>query len=165
VLRQYLERGLADSLRRRSEQIAGSLLANAGKTGENYVVEEIQARYAPENSDRFIRVSRAGGGVLYASGRAASFDPSGLPVPPPAKATRQELCADGARLLITTQSYAAAGRCSPWKRCWGNGAIPSSSVFRWCCWWRWRAVIFWSGAPLGRWWKWPAAPSGSPCKI
>jgi heavy metal sensor kinase len=109
VLRQYLERSLADSLRRRSEQIAGSLLANAGKTGENYVVEEIKARYAPENSDRFIRVSRAGGGVLYASGRAASFDPAGLPVPPPADATRKELCADGARLLIITQTYVAPG--------------------------------------------------------
>ena len=37
VLRQYLEQSLAESLRRRSEQIGASLLANVEKTGERYV--------------------------------------------------------------------------------------------------------------------------------
>ncbi|MGA2555794.1 MAG: ATP-binding protein [Verrucomicrobiota bacterium] len=106
VLRQYLERSMADSLRRRSAQIAASLLANVRQSGESYVADEIKARYAPENYDRFIRLSRADGTVLYASGRTASFDPAGLPVPLLADATRQVSCADGARLLITAQSYA-----------------------------------------------------------
>ena len=109
VLRQYLEQSLAESLRRRSEQIGASLLANVEKTGERYVAEEIKARYAPENYDRFIRVARADGSVLYVSGRAASFDPAGLPVPRLAAAARQESCAGGDRLLITAQPYAASG--------------------------------------------------------
>ncbi|MGA2540310.1 MAG: heavy metal sensor histidine kinase [Verrucomicrobiota bacterium] len=108
VLRQYLERSLAESLRRRSEQIGASLLANVAKTGERYVADEIKARYAPENYDRFIRISRADGSVLYASGRAASFDPAGLPEPRPGAAARQESCADGNRLLIMAQTCAAA---------------------------------------------------------
>ena len=109
VLRQYLERSLAESLSRRSEQIASSLLARVGTTGEGYVADEIKARYAPENYDRFIRVSRADGSVLYASGRAASFDPAGLAVPRAAATARQALCAGGERLLITAQSCATPG--------------------------------------------------------
>jgi heavy metal sensor kinase len=78
VLRGYLESSLAQTLFRRSEQIAVSLLADINKTGERYVAEQIATRYAPENYERFIRITRPDGGVLYASGRTASFDPSGL---------------------------------------------------------------------------------------
>jgi heavy metal sensor kinase len=84
VLQGYLESSLAQGLHRRSEQIAVSLLANIDKTSDQhaadqYVADQIKIRYAPENYDRFIRITRANGSVLYASGPTASFDPAGLP--------------------------------------------------------------------------------------
>ncbi len=78
VLRGYLENSLTQTLTRRSEQIALSLLANIDKTGEQYVADQITARYAPENYDRFIRITRPDGSAVYASGQTASFDPAGL---------------------------------------------------------------------------------------
>jgi heavy metal sensor kinase len=78
VLRGYLENSLEQALTRRADQIAVSLLAGVGKTGERYVADQIAARYAPESYDRFIRITRPDGSALCASGRTASFDPSGL---------------------------------------------------------------------------------------
>ncbi len=111
VLRHYLERNLAQLLTRRTDQIAVSLLPGVEQTGEKYVVDEIKARYSPENYDRFIRLTRADGTVLYASGRAASFDPSGLP--PAADQTRERIAVlpNGNRLLVTAKAYqSASGR-------------------------------------------------------
>ncbi|HUD48246.1 MAG TPA: ATP-binding protein [Candidatus Baltobacteraceae bacterium] len=104
-LRHYLVRSLAALLTRRTDQIAVSLLADVERTGERYVVDEIKARYAPENSDRYIRLTRGDGSVLYASGRAASFDPSGLPVATGEEPERIVLLPDGNRLLVTTRDY------------------------------------------------------------
>ena len=110
VLRGYLEHSLAQTLIRRSQQIAVSLLDGVDKTGEHYVADQITARYAPENYDRFIRITRADGSVLYASGRTASFDPSGLP-PLVVNAVQGDfnqkvLLADGSRLLVTVKVFA-----------------------------------------------------------
>lgn len=105
VLRHYLERNLAELLTRRTDQIGVSLVAGVEQTGEAHVVDEIEARYAPENSDRFIRLTRADGSVLYASGRAASFDPSGLPVMEAQTPERMALLADGNRLLVMAKVY------------------------------------------------------------
>src|SRR5277367_3594890 len=105
VLRHYLEQSLAESLVRRTRQITVSLLADVEKTGEPYVVNEIKARYAPENYDRFIRLARRDGTVIYASGRAATFDPTGLPAAAGHDATRMALLPDGNRLLIATDQY------------------------------------------------------------
>ena len=109
VLRGYLEHSLAQTLLRRSQQIAVSLLDGVDKTGEHYVADQITARYAPENYDRFIRITRPDGSVLYASGRTASFDPSGLR--PLAASTVQRdfvqkvLLDDGSRLLVTVKVF------------------------------------------------------------
>jgi heavy metal sensor kinase len=111
VLRHYLERNLAQLLTRRTDQIAVSLLPGVEQTGEKYVVDEIKARYAPENYDRFIRLSRADGTLLYASGRAASFDPSGLPVAADQTPERIVLLPNGNRMLVTAKTYqSASGR-------------------------------------------------------
>jgi heavy metal sensor kinase len=111
VLRGYLEHSLAETLLRRSDQIAVSLLSNLDKTGERYVADEIQSRYAPEKYDRFVRVTKPDGGVLYASGPAASFDPSGLrPLAVNAVRgdfTQKETLPDGVRLLMTTKVFQA----------------------------------------------------------
>jgi heavy metal sensor kinase len=105
ALGHYLEQSLAESLLRRTQQIGASLLANVEKTGEPFVIDEIKARYAPENYDRFIRLSRRDGSVIYASGRAATFDPTGLPPAPANDARRIALLADGNRLLIVADGY------------------------------------------------------------
>jgi heavy metal sensor kinase len=111
VLRGYLEHSLAETLVRRSDQIAVSLLSNLAATGERYVAEEIQSRYAPEKYDRFIRVTKTDGKVLYASGPAAGFDPTGLR-PPAVGAVRgdfaqKETLPDGVLMLMTTKVYQA----------------------------------------------------------
>lgn len=64
ALRHYLKQSLAESLLRRTQQIAASLLAGVEKTGEPFVVSEIKARYAPENYDRYVRLSRRDGTVI-----------------------------------------------------------------------------------------------------
>jgi heavy metal sensor kinase len=107
VLRGYLENSLTQTLTRRSEQIAVSLLANIDKTGGHYVAEQIATRYAPENYDRFIRITRPDGRVLYASGQTASFDPAGLR-PLAVSAVHDDfvqnvLLSDGNRLLDTVK--------------------------------------------------------------
>jgi heavy metal sensor kinase len=114
VLRGYLENSLAQTLIRRSDQIAVSLLAGIDndKNGEHYVAEQIAARYAPQNYDRFIRITRPDGGVLYASGRTGSFDPSGLP-PLAVNAVqgdfiRKERLGDGSELMVTVKVFKAS---------------------------------------------------------
>ena len=109
VLRGYLEHSLAQTLLRRSDQIAASLLADIDKTGERYVVDQIAIRYAPENYDRFIRITRPDGSALYASGRTGSFDPSGL-APLAVNIVdgdfaRKVALGDGSRLLVTARVF------------------------------------------------------------
>jgi heavy metal sensor kinase len=109
VLRGYLENSLGQALLRRSEQIAVSLLAGMDKTGERYVADQIETRYAPESYDRFIRITRPDGSVLYASGRTTGFDPSGLP--PLAvnsvqgDSVRKVRLGDGSLLLVTVKVF------------------------------------------------------------
>jgi heavy metal sensor kinase len=110
ALRHYLKQSLADSLERRTRQIA-TLLAGVEQTGEPYVIDEIKARYAPENYDRFVRLSRPDGTVIYASGRAATFDPAGLPPAAAAEKRRVAVLPDGNRLLVVTgEARTASGR-------------------------------------------------------
>jgi heavy metal sensor kinase len=66
-LKLYLEKSLSADQIRRAQQIAETLLANVGKTGEAHVVGEINSWFAPETNDRFIRITRADGTVLYLS--------------------------------------------------------------------------------------------------
>jgi two-component system, OmpR family, sensor kinase len=109
VLQGYLESSLAQALRRRSDQIAGLLLAKIDTTGDGYVADQIKIRYAPENYDRFIRITRPDGSVLYASGPTASFDPAGYR-PLAASAVKDGLVqkvrlGDGNRLLDTAKVF------------------------------------------------------------
>ena len=80
-LRHYLEANLLDIQARRARQIAGTLVAHAGRGGEGALASEVESLYSPEINDRFIRISRADGQVVYASGtpRNELFDPSAVP--------------------------------------------------------------------------------------
>src|SRR5260370_12922440 len=81
VLERYLTETLRDSLARQARDIGQTLLANVNQSGEAYVIGEIKEHYAPETNDLFLRVTRADGSVLYASGQPKnkSFDPSQIP--------------------------------------------------------------------------------------
>jgi heavy metal sensor kinase len=106
-LRSYLEDNALATQTRRARQIAETLIANAHRTGDAYVADEIHSLYAPELNGRFIRVTRKGGSVLYLSGRPAdeSFDPADVPAVsawPASESTRRQHLPEGHSLLIAT---------------------------------------------------------------
>ena len=112
-LKGYLENNLLDSQTRRAQQIAETLVANIGKTGEAYVSNEIKSLYAPELSGRFIRITRKDGSTLYVSGPPAdqSFDPTEVPKPTEANLhefSRRERLPDRRTLLIAAFRAATA---------------------------------------------------------
>ncbi len=108
-LKSYLEHSLSVAQVKRAQQIAETLLAKVGKTGEAHVVSEIDSWFAPETNDRFIRITRNDGAasVLYVSKSPndLSFDASRVP---PQQETggeiswREEKLADNKELLIAT---------------------------------------------------------------
>ncbi len=113
-LRHYMEDSLGETQRRRARQIADTLLPNLNQTGEALLTGEINSLYAPDINDRFIRVSRPDGSVLYMSGlpKDRSFDPSGLRPPAPAfgaGSLRKQTLADGKTLLVAAVNFQAAG--------------------------------------------------------
>jgi len=80
-LRHYLEANLLDTQARRARQIAGTLVAQARRESEDTLRGQVEKLYSPEINDRFIRISRADGHVVYASGtpRNELFDPARVP--------------------------------------------------------------------------------------
>ena len=111
-LERYLTWTLRDSLSKQARQIAETLLANVNQSGDAYVVDEIKEHYAPETNDRFLRVTRADGSILYASGvpNDKSFDPSKVPLltgPVDQEFSREEHLSDGSELLISRLPFTA----------------------------------------------------------
>ena len=90
-LRHYLEANLLDIQARRARQIADTLVARMRRSDEATLGAEVESLYSPEANDRFIRVTRSDGTVVYVSGppKDARFDP--VLVPP--------LSVGGARLI------------------------------------------------------------------
>ena len=82
-VRRYVVDVIGASMTHRAKQIAQTLLG-PGEIDERYVATEIELRYAPEVNDRFIRITRPDGTVLYCSRNPAdrSFTPSNVPQPP-----------------------------------------------------------------------------------
>ena len=83
LLREYLESNVLDTQARRARQIVDTLVAAAARTGESVMASEVEALYAPEANERFIRITRGDGHVVYASGAPhdGSFDPATVPAP------------------------------------------------------------------------------------
>ena len=77
----FLESNQRDTQARRARQIADTLLARVHQTGEAYVAAEIKDLYEPEVNDRFIRVARVDGSLVYVSGMPndQTFEPTHLP--------------------------------------------------------------------------------------
>jgi heavy metal sensor kinase len=77
-LRNFLENTVRDAQTRRSHQLANAILVHVQQVGEAETIRQIKEWYAPERNDRFIRLSRADGSLVYRSAPPTdgSFDPA-----------------------------------------------------------------------------------------
>jgi len=113
-LRRFLVNNLRESQARRARQIASALLAHVTQTGEPYVANQTKDWYEPEINDRFIRITRADGTLIYASGlpKDGSFNPAAVPALPPSSApefSRKIKLADNKTLLVAALNFQSPG--------------------------------------------------------
>ena len=111
-LQHFVENDVQQTQTRRARQIADTLLAHIQQTGEAYVAEEIKTLYAPEINNRFIRLTRADGTVIYVSGAPTdgSFNPAEVAALTPessAKSSRKIGLSGGKTLLTAVVSFTA----------------------------------------------------------
>jgi heavy metal sensor kinase len=112
-LQHFLLNDLRQAQLRRTHQIAGTLLERVRQTGEPYVAQLTHDWYEPELNDRFIRITRADGTLVYVSGAPndGSFDPK-LIVPltptPAAGSVRTLRLPRGKTLIVAALPYPAA---------------------------------------------------------
>lgn len=105
-LQHYLHGTLRATLMRRSAQVEQILMEQPPDVSRRSLSDSIEARIAPEVTNRFVRVSRRPGGLWYVSRAPAdgSFDPQA--VPPGAAETLPE----AAHLLLSgTDIHAPSG--------------------------------------------------------
>ena len=113
-LEHFLRTVLQTTLDHRAEQIVRDILPEIPKRGEAHVGAEVEKRFAPALNDRFVRVTRNGGEVLYVSGAPTdrSFVPEEVPRLPasPAQASTREQALPGRNaMLIATLPASVAG--------------------------------------------------------
>jgi len=113
-LQHFLENDLRESQLRRAHQIANTLLAHVKQTGEAYVASQTKDWYEPEINDRFIRITRADGTVVYASGapKDGSFNPADVPALPPSpdpEFSRKLKLTGNKTLLVTALNFKPSG--------------------------------------------------------
>lgn len=99
----YLLHSLDQTLDRRAQQIASTILAELPSRGASYVANEIQARYAPELNERVIRITDENHQVVYASKNAGDLSES-IILPGNSPAHREEKLA-GSRLRVVILPY------------------------------------------------------------
>jgi heavy metal sensor kinase len=105
VLQSSLVGALKGNQLRRARQIGQLLLEEIQHQGEARVGNEIEARYAPGQNDRFVRITRSDGWLVYLSQapRDGNFVPEELPLAGGSaapEAARQEPLADGRKMLL-----------------------------------------------------------------
>jgi two-component system OmpR family sensor kinase len=110
----YLREVLAAQLERRANQIADNILSQIPRLGEKYAAEEIEARYTPGKNDKFVRVTRGDGSLVYLSD--APTEGSFLPEQVPklrktgaAHGVERIDLPNGTRILIAGVPYRAGG--------------------------------------------------------
>jgi heavy metal sensor kinase len=105
LLQSSLVGSLEENQSRRAGQIGQWLAAEIPRQGEAQVGGQIEARYAPGLNDRFVRVTRGEGDVLYRSKapKDRSFNPADLPPPAwpaGAETARVVKLGDGREMLL-----------------------------------------------------------------
>ena len=113
-LRHYLEANVLDTQARRARQIAATLIARASHDSEAAIGGEVETLYSPESNDRFIRITRADGTVVYSSGapRNEGFEPGQVPALPSGIAgsgARKVSLGSGSLLIAAVPATAADG--------------------------------------------------------
>lgn len=113
-LRHFLENDLRESQARRARQISQTLLIHVGQTGEAYVASQTKDWYEPEINDRFIRITRADGTLVYVSGapKDGSFDPTEVPPFPLSSKTEfyhKLKLSGGNTLLVAALNFKSSG--------------------------------------------------------
>jgi heavy metal sensor kinase len=109
-LDSYITEVSSSALRHRGEQIARTLLTDVPKTGEEYVRQQIYARYNPAANEKFVRITRGDGSILYLSDQPMdrSFEPDEVP-PSPSRVTstssRIVYTTGGAEMLIVSTPF------------------------------------------------------------
>lgn len=117
VVANDLESNVRANQMRRAQQIADTLLRGVDRSGEAALAASVEKLYAPAANDRFIRITRGDGRVVFRSGepRDRGFDPAA--VPPPALGSveservepwREVRLPGGAGLLIAAVPHRAA---------------------------------------------------------
>jgi heavy metal sensor kinase len=111
-LRHYLEWTLREALSQQAKQIGAAWLGDVGVSGESYVAEEINEHFSPRVSDRFVRITRDDGGVMYLSDEPESkrFDPSLVPplkAPAGQESLREEHLTEDSELMIFAMPFTA----------------------------------------------------------
>jgi len=109
-LAAYLEEVSDTAYHHRADQIAHTLLSDVKKTGEEYVSQQIYARYNPAVNDKFVRITHPDGSILYLSEQPTdrSFDPNDVPRFTDSASkpfTRLEHPSSGGELLISAVPY------------------------------------------------------------
>jgi heavy metal sensor kinase len=132
-LRHYLEANVLDNQQRRARQIAATLVAGASRGSEAAIGTQVEDLYSPESNDRFIRITRADGTVVYASGapRGEAFDPSRVPPLPGGDATattRKVPLGQGSLLIAAAPATGVDG--SRYRVEVGTSAAPLEATLR-----------------------------------
>lgn len=114
ALRTSLVGSLRENQLRRARQIAQLLDEEIQRQNEARVGEEVQARYAPDLNDRFVRITRKDGVTQYLSPtpKNQSFDPATLPPakwPEVAESAREAPLLGGRKLLLTEHTLELPG--------------------------------------------------------
>jgi heavy metal sensor kinase len=112
-LQRYLTADLSHYLSFQARQIADTWLQHIARSGESYVVDEIDEHLSPDITNHFIRVTRPDGSLLYRSKppRDRSFGPATIATLAPSLyvAGSRTVHLAGMELLIHSLPYSVAG--------------------------------------------------------
>ncbi|MGA3172047.1 MAG: ATP-binding protein [Chthoniobacteraceae bacterium] len=129
-LSYFLQLAEMDTLHRRAHEVAAILEAHMGQEGGPYTIELIKTSYAPENNDRFIRIRKPDGSLLYISGRPTdrAFDPTAVPLLPARTVAEASHPITLGNLLLVQASAVVNGR--QYLLDCGESKLPDAQVLR-----------------------------------
>src|SRR4051794_29524696 len=105
TLDRYLQKNLRAGFGRRAHQIESLLLQTASPIDQKWLAQEINSRYTPVVSGRYIRITEARTNIVYVSEAAKeqNIDPAEIPLLeniPPHEVFREETLPNGREFLI-----------------------------------------------------------------
>jgi heavy metal sensor kinase len=114
VLQHSLVGTLRETQSRRARQIGQFLVEEIPLQSEAKLGDQIDDRYAPNFNDRFVRVTRGDGGLLYVSRppKDRKFDPTAVPLAAGSargETVRQVQLPDGRKMLVAAREVQTPG--------------------------------------------------------